>query len=431
MKCRLRYRGFRLSRRDDCASFRRLQVSARVQALNMAQMQAALDRGVEPAGSHGAELGRAMRTFGVIETVRILGYTLPNDYDHVKGVGVAAVVKVLAAMLAAGVVQLTVDSFAAQAQLTLNKDLAASMKRNAWQYHCQPVAQRFEAGFQLHKPDAPRFVGRIRPELRDTSLVALFDHMVPSQLTAWVAGKYDVSSDCGRNLRPAPAVNIEVAAFSGFEVLSLDGLKAAAQRMGVSAAGPRTALLSRVTARHKAVHNGSVSAAKEEELVDRPRPAEANLEHLQASRTWRAKLDRLVMTPSSRDSLWHTSPEHLWAYFESEPSLRRERESELRVVTDIKQGMADDIDEAGFQTAFVTGRVQLSLPLDKYHEVVAQFKIERDDEGSAICKGITTAICLLEEGVVGPDGALLLGARGGKIKCKTCRAGGRYCVHIH
>lgn len=412
-------------------SLRTFHMQARVQALNMAQMQSAIDSGVDPTGSHGKDLGRAMRVFGVIETLRILGYALPNDYDHVKGVGISAIAKVLVAMMDEGVTLLTVDSFAAQAHVTLEKDMMTSMKRSAWQFHCQPVAQRFENGFQLHKPDAPRFAGRIGPELRDTSLLALFDHMPPAKLKAWVAGDYDVASKSGSDLRAAPGVDVHVPAFGRFEMLSLEGLKGVAQRMSVSTAGPRSVLLSRINARHNAVHNGSVACAKEEELLQRPRPAEVNLEHLNASRTWRAELGRVSMTSSSRESLWHTPPEHVCAYFKSEPSVRRERESQLRVVTDVKQGAAGDVDEAGFHSAFVTGHVQLSLPPDKFHEVAVQFKLERDDDAKPVCKGIISAICLLAEGVIGPDGVPLLGKRGGRVKHKACRAGGRYCVHIH
>jgi hypothetical protein len=225
---------------------------------------------------------------------------------------------------------------------------------------------------------------------------------------------------------------MDMPEFSTYGLLSLDGLEAVAQGMGLSVSGTRDVLLKRVTARYKAVHNGTFTPAKGKELLERPSPTVVNMEQAAASLTWREELGKLLLRTSLRENLWHTPPEHVSTYFQSEPSVRRERESQLRVVTDLKHGVSSAEDADGFRIGYVTGRVQLSLPPDKFHEVAIQCKLEADDAGKLVCKGILSAICLIDKDIVDEDtGVPCTGQRGGKIKYKACRAGGRYCVHIH
>jgi len=101
-----------------------------VQVLNMAHMQSLLNAGTNPGGKYGAKLGSTMRTFGVMPTLRILGYALPNDYEHTNGMGLFRITKVLAALEDRKVETLTVETFAEQAEISIELNVSSSMQRS-------------------------------------------------------------------------------------------------------------------------------------------------------------------------------------------------------------------------------------------------------------------------------------------------------------
>lgn len=89
--------------------------------------------------------------------------------------GLFRVTKVLVALEDRKVETLTVETFAEQAEISIELNVSSSMQRSAWQFHCQPVARRCETGFGVHTPQAPEGVGTIM--LRDKSMHLFFGHV--------------------------------------------------------------------------------------------------------------------------------------------------------------------------------------------------------------------------------------------------------------